>query len=228
MQIIPALLTLNTNDLYKQIQNLSLFFKRFQIDIADGKFVPNSTVQIESLLQDCEHWDDAIKKECVFDFHLMVEDYEKEIEKIKLIQDKLTVDTVFIHVSRIMASHNSYEDQPFHVGMVLNPEDSVETFQRNIEALQRNVSTNDIDAVQIMTVHPGFQGQPFLPEQLEKINELRINGFTKNIFIDGGINDQSLPLIKQLEYKPDFLCIGSYLTHAENITDQLKTVTSLD
>lgn len=221
MQIIPALLTQNTEDLYNQIQKLSPYFKRFQIDIADGKFVPNSTVQIESLLHHCDNWDDTIKKECVFDFHLMVDDYEKEIEKIKLVQKYLSIDTVFIHFSRMIATQYSYTEQPFHVGVVLNPEDNVETLQRNVE-------TSHVEAVQIMTVHPGFQGQPFLPEQLEKIKELRLNGFTKNIFIDGGVNNKSLPLIKQLEYKPDFLCIGSYLTHAENITDRLTTVTSLD
>jgi len=62
-----------------------------------------------------------------------------------------------------------------------------------------------------MTIEPGFQGNKFIPEMLLKINELREHGFTGQIILDGGINDQSLPIILKNKYLPDAVCPGSYL-----------------
>src|SRR3989344_11527 len=81
MQIIPAPLEKNASSLVAQIERLSPYFQTFQVDIADGIFVPNKTVQIEDLYKVL-----SIKykefKNLNFDFHLMVNDFEKDLAKL--------------------------------------------------------------------------------------------------------------------------------------------------
>ena len=93
---------------------------------------------------------------------------------------------------------------PFPLGIVLDPEDKVST------------TIHSFPAVQIMTVVPGKQGQSFLPNNLDKITQLRKNGYTGQILIDGSVNAETLKLILQQKYRPDVLNVGSYLVKANN------------
>src|SRR3989344_5620516 len=98
MQTVPSLLEKTPDDLILQINKLSPYFKRFQIDIADGIFVPNRTVQIDeikdSLIKDCLN-----KDSLSFDFHLMVKDYKSEIKKIEELNKIIKINLVLIHLS---------------------------------------------------------------------------------------------------------------------------------
>lgn len=76
-----------------------------------------------------------------------------------------------------------------------------------------------------MTVHPGAQGTPFIPEMLTKINELRENGFMGDIILDGGINNETLPLILKNKHLPTAVCPGSYLHEdTENRLNMLRVI----
>jgi ribulose-phosphate 3-epimerase len=72
----------------------------------------------------------------------------------------------------------------------------------------------EVELIQIYTIMPGAQGQPFLPERLKLIPLLRQFGFTGLIGIDGGVNLKTISLIK--EYQPDILSVGSAIMHAED------------
>ncbi|OGK15143.1 hypothetical protein A2774_05655 [Candidatus Roizmanbacteria bacterium RIFCSPHIGHO2_01_FULL_39_12c] len=218
MQVIPALLEKNPADFISQVQKLQPFFKSFQTDIADGIFVPNKTVQIEEIEKYLTDRRSPVSDKLLFDFHLMVKDYESEIKKLSnlAIKKLMKINKVFIHFSlspniEYLISKYSY----FSFAPVLDPEDSVEDL----------VKDNDlklIDSLQIMSVHPGYQGQSFLPNVLKKIEQLRRQDYRKNIYLDGGINRQSIPLINSLKYRPDFLCIGSYLTKTEPLEEKIN------
>ena len=73
-----------------------------------------------------------------------------------------------------------------------------------------------------MSVNPGKQGSPFIPETLKKIEQLRLLGYRSKIFLDGGVNDQTLPLILNQKYLPDVLCPGSFLTRAKDLEKNIK------
>ncbi len=70
-----------------------------------------------------------------------------------------------------------------------------------------------------MSIHPGPQGSPFIPQTLNKIDQLRQKNYRKKILLDGAVNQKTLPQILNKKNKPDVLCIGSFLTKAE---DKLK------
>ena len=97
MEVIPALLETNLDGLISQIKKLSSYFKTFQIDIADGIFVPNRTIQIQELLSSMEQLNNLKMNDLNFDFHLMVKDYVKEIKKLEDLKNLITIKNLFIH-----------------------------------------------------------------------------------------------------------------------------------
>ena len=56
-----------------------------------------------------------------------------------------------------------------------------------------------------------MEGKPFILEALNKIEQLRQLNYRKKIFLDGAVNDKTLPYINSLKYKPDYICPGSFL-----------------
>ena len=216
MQIVPSLLNKSKDEFFMQLNKLSTFYSRFQIDICDGVFVPNQTIQIDDIFLAMKQWNNEALN-LSFDFHLMVKDYEKEIEKLERINKQFKINTVFIH-NQVISDAMIF--QQFRLGLVLDPQDRVEnTIQK--------YKLDKIAAIQIMSVYPGFQGSSFLPEMLIKIQQLRLSGYKSNIFIDGGINDKTIPVILKQKFQPDVLCIGSYLTKAKDLESRQQQIKQL-
>lgn len=207
MQIIPAILEKTVDDFNETFNRFSSFFNRFQIDIQDGIYVYNKTVQIEELISNITFE----TKKAVFDIHLMVQNPEVEIAKLKLLKKKVKIKNIFVHLP-FLTSKLLHQFPEFSIGLVINPDDS-------IKLLSEKVNLKNVPFVQIMTIKPGPQGQDFMPNQLNKIEQLRLLGYRSNIFLDGGINDKTIPLILAKKYQPDYLCVGSYLTRCGNILE---------
>ena len=222
MQTVPSILEKNSQDLFFQIDRLSKYFSRFQIDIADGIFVPNKTVQIEDIV-DCfsSYSLFPIPYSLTFDFHLMVKDYEKEIEKLEKLRNFIKINLILIHYSVFPKPYplnpNPYS---FPIGLTLNPRDQVDD-------LTSHYNLKQIPSIQIMSVVPGLQGNPFLPETLKKIEQLSVLGYRNKIFLDGAVNDKTLPIINKLKYKPDVICPGSYLTKAKDLKKNVEYLNKL-
>jgi ribulose-phosphate 3-epimerase len=222
MKVLPALLTSSVEDLFQQIHKCSRYYSYFQIDIADGEFVPNSTISINDMhtYLESEHTS-SIYHSCIFDFHLMVINPEEQIEQLVDLQKAIPIKHVFIHqklkppLKTIMERFSE-----FTIGLVLNPEDSVND-------LVHDHPLNSIPAIQIMSVNPGFQGNPFMEETLDKIEQLRKNNYKYEIFLDGGVNDKTLPVIKSKSFVPDYVSIGSYISQAENLKERVKEIETL-
>lgn len=222
MQIIPAVLEKNPTFLFSQIKRLLPYFKTFQIDIADGKSVPNRTVQIEEISEFLPHYNlQTTNYKLSFDFHLMVKDYEAEVKKLANLTNWLKIKNVFVHFSLLPNIQYLISNFPFSLDLVLNPEDRV-------DKLTSKYQISAISAIQIMSVDPGFQGSAFIPETLKKIDQLRLKDYRNRIYLDGSINQDTLPIISSLKYKPDYLCVGSFLSKAENIKERVNYLDSLN
>ncbi len=168
VEIVPAILVKTAEELNEKIREVEQFVNRIHIDIMDGKFVPNTTIQPEKIKE--------IKTDKILEAHLMVEDCEKYVKAFL----QLNFDVVIVHVEacgdvekiiKMVKSKNK------KIGLAINPSTSFETIKKFL---------NDIDMVLFMTVNPGFGGQEFIPEVLPKIGELRkISDI--DIEVDGGI-----------------------------------------
>lgn len=214
MKIVPSILVGQEKEFAEQLEKLTSFFNRFQIDIADGKFVPNTTLQIEDVKKILKNYKLSL------DFHLMVFDYRRELNKLE-VQKEMDVNTAFVH----FASHPDpgiFERNPFRfsLGIVLNPNEE-------IDKLQEQYPMEFIQNIQLMTVNPGFQGSAFHKESLTKIEQLRNANYRNKIFLDGGINERTLSTITSRPFKPDVLCIGSYLSQASNLEENVKKLNAL-
>jgi len=219
MQICPSMPEATMDSLAATINRLSPFYNYFQIDICDGIFVSNFTVQIDEIIKNYKKFNNY--KSLNFDFHLMVSDFEKDIVKLNQLKKFINIKNIFIHLSAIgnwMLEIKNLSSIP--IGLTLNPQDQV------ID-LTSHYNLKQIPSIQIMSVTPGVQGNPFIPETLNKIEQLRILGYKSNIFLDGAVNDKTLPFINSLKYKPDVICPGSFLTKAKDLKKNVKYLEEL-
>ncbi len=211
MIVTPTILESEQKGFILQLTKLSPFFPRFQIDFQDGIFIQNKTVtadQAVSVLTENKQ----LFNRLVFDFDIMAKDYGNYIKKLNALSMIFDINTVLLPYSLLPNLEELRVDYPqFSFGLSLRPQDSTEELMKNYEL-------ESVDSLQIMSVELGPQGQSFQPKMLQKIEQLRLNNYRKNIFIDGGINDQSIPDILAAKYQPDILVIGSFLTK----TDDLK------
>ena len=227
MQTIPSILEKTPQDLFYQIDKLIPYFKRFQIDIADGILVPNKTAQIEEIIKflKLNNFTNFITlqtlKTLSYDFHLMVKDFKKEIEKLERLRNFIKINYIFIHLSAVLDfGFQIFDFFPIPIGLTLNPQDQVAD-------LTNHYALDTIPYLQIMSVVPGVQGNPFLPETLNKIEQLRSMGYRKEIFLDGAVNEKTIPVILAKKYQPDFICPGSFLTKTKTLEKNVEYLSKL-
>ena len=210
MHIYPSILEKKIIDLSNKLDYLLPYFSHFQIDITDGKFVPNKTVQIQDIISTIEQFNNETIKQKSFEFHLMVNDYQSEIAKLDQLIKFVNITSVLIHLKSLNTKYKILNTK-YSIGLVLNPDDDVSA---NIETIMK------FPTIQLMTVFPGRQGSPFVPEVLTKIDELRNLGFKGKIILDGSMNDQTLAAVMKRKYLPDAICPGSYFN--TDVADRLK------
>ena len=201
--IVPAILTDNFSTFKEQLAKISGHFSSIQIDVLDGIFLPNKTFSEREELND-------INSEAYFELHLMVKDPISEIAKWK---ENNSVTNAVFHIEADTDPKKCIEairQNNWKVGIALNPETQIAKIMPYV---------NLVDEILFMTVHPGQQGAPFLPEVLEKIKEFKKTYPLVTCSADGGINKNTVKLCQDAGL--DKLYIGSAITQAEDM-DQIQ------
>ena len=177
IQISPSILSADFSQLGNEIKRLEEGgADMIHVDVMDGHFVPNLTIGPPVIK--------ALRKQCSikFDVHLMISPVHKYIEAYA----DAGADIITIHpeaTDNLEESISKIKSLNKKVGVSLNPESKVDLITKYLEK---------IDLVLIMSVNPGFGGQKFMPEVLDKVKQLKEIKSKKNmnfdIEIDGGIN----------------------------------------
>ena len=177
IQISPSILSADFSQLGNEIKRLEEGgADMIHVDVMDGHFVPNLTIGPPVIK--------ALRKQCSiqFDVHLMISPVHKYIEAYS----NAGADIITIHpeaTDNLRESILKIKNLNKKVGVSLNPESKIDLIINYLEK---------IDLVLVMSVNPGFGGQKFMPEVLDKVKQLKKIQSEKNmnfdIEIDGGIN----------------------------------------
>ena len=154
-----------------------------QIDVMDGRFVPPITFGAGVV---------AALRACVdlpLDVHLMIVEPEKHLEAFA----QAGADRLIVHQEATPHLHyvlGLIRELGVEAGVSINPGTPPEVLQEVLDL---------VDLIQVMTVNPGWGGQPFLHSQMEKIRQLRalleVRGLAVPIGVDGGIKVETAPLV---------------------------------
>lgn len=192
--VAPSLLAADFSKLKEEIQEVEKCGAEYlHLDVMDGNFVPNISYGSPVISAIRPH------SNLVFDVHLMVEEPDRFIKDFV----DAGADIITVHVEAIKHLHRTIQlikSYGKKVGVALNPATPIETLKHVVK---------EIDMILIMSVNPGFGGQAFIPETLNKIKELRTLYPEIDIEVDGGVNEKTVEAIK--EAGANVLVAGSYL-----------------
>lgn len=180
------------------------------LDVMDGRFVPNISFGLPIVSAVREATDKFL------DVHLMIEEPEKYISAFA----NAGADLLSLHYEASRHLHRAMQqvrDAGMQAGVVLNPHTPVELLRDILPYL---------DLVLLMSVNPGFGGQKFIPQILDKVYRLRQmvdeGGYDIWIEVDGGVNAETAPLLYSAG--ANVLVAGSYVFGA---TDPKEAIRSL-
>ncbi len=184
------------------------------LDVMDGHFVPNLTMGPAM----CASLRKRFPKACL-DVHVMVRD---PLRFARAFADA-GADNYTFHIEVVHdASEVADEIQRLGMtaGLAINPPTKVETILPHVEAM---------DLILIMSVNPGFSGQAFIPEVLEKARQvkplLRSGQRGQRLQVDGGVNSSTAPLCR--EAGCDVLVAASAIFGAKSRTQYRKIIAQL-
>ena len=210
IQISPSILSADFSQLGNEIKRLEEGgADMIHVDVMDGHFVPNLTIGPPAIK--------ALRNytKLPFDVHLMIKPVHKYIKNYA----EAGADIITIHpeaTDNLKDSIKHIKEIGKKVGVSLNPDTKTEIVKKFL---------SEIDLILIMSVHPGFGGQKFIPGVLDKIKEMKNIKLKKNlkfdIEVDGGIDFNNSKLV--IEAGANILVSGTTIFKS-NIGDIKKNI----
>ncbi len=212
--LAPSILSADFSKLGEQVQIISEAGAGLvHIDVMDGHFVPNISFGAP-VMKSLNGWNTS-----PYDVHLMIENPDQYIADF--VTDK--TEYIVVHQEACRHLHRTIQNIKSHgvkAGVSLNPATPVSTLDCILE---------ELDLVLVMSVNPGFGGQKFIPQTLEKIKELdrirKEKGYAYKIEIDGGVSLDNVEMIRDAGC--DIFVAGSAVFGADDIGKRVEDFNKL-
>lgn len=205
LRLAPSILAADFGRLNEEIASVEPFSDIISVDVMDGHFVPNITVGMPVVK--------CIKTKLPIECHLMIEHPEKYIEEFI----KAGAAIVSVHYEAMGEKTGAVLKQIRALGaapsLAIKPATAVAEIESFLPLM---------DYAVVMSVEPGFGGQAFMPESLEKIRRLRELKPDLEIIVDGGINAETARLCR--EAGATVLVAGSYVFGASDRKAALESL----
>jgi ribulose-phosphate 3-epimerase len=210
-KIAPSILAADYANFASELKRIEETSAEYvHIDIMDGQFVPNITFGADVVASMRKH------SKLVFDCHFMVVNPERFVDAFA----QAGADIMTIHAESTLHIHGALQKikkAGMKAGVVINPGTPVSAIEPVLSL---------VDQVLIMTVNPGFGGQAFIPEMLEKVQKVAKirdeKGYDFDIEVDGGVDNKTIKACYQAG--ANVFVAGSYLFKASDLTAQVETL----
>lgn len=210
-KIAPSILAADYANFASELKRIEETSAEYvHIDIMDGQFVPNITFGADVVVSMRKH------SKLVFDCHLMVVNPERFVDAFA----QAGADIMTIHAESTLHIHGALQKikkAGMKAGVVINPGTPVSAIEPVLSL---------VDQVLIMTVNPGFGGQAFIPEMLEKVQKVAKirdeKGYDFDIEVDGGVDNKTIKACYQAG--ANVFVAGSYLFKATDLAAQVETL----
>lgn len=214
MKVAPSLLAADFLNLSREIEKINASEADFlHLDVMDGVFVPNISFGFPVLK--------GVAKVCKkpLDVHMMTVEPEKWIANVK----ELGATIMNVHQEGCLHLYSTVQhihQAGMMAGVTLNPATPISTLEDIIP---------ELDLVLLMSVEPGFGGQPFIKHTLDKVRKLKElrdrTGSKAMIEVDGGVNEKTGAELAAAG--ADVLVAGSYVFGSEKMNDAIRSLKTL-
>ena len=210
-KIAPSILAADYANFASELKRIEETSAEYvHIDIMDGQFVPNISFGADVVASMRKH------SKLVFDCHLMVVNPERYVDAFA----QAGADIMTIHAESTLHIHGALQKikaAGIKAGVIINPGTPVSAIESVLSL---------VDQVLIMTVNPGFGGQAFIPETLEKVAKVAQlrdeKGYDFDIEVDGGVDNKTIKAC--YDAGANVFVAGSYLFKASDLAAQVETL----